>query len=1113
MKARHCFFYVAMFFCFISSTLKAQIRGDVNLDNSVNISDVVAVINVIAGDSQYRETADVNWDSYVNITDIVEIVKIIAEPQPDVCPDSNHPHAIDLGIGVKWSCCNVGASSPEQCGGYYAWGETSEKSNYNWSTYIHCNGSYDTCHNLGSDIGGTSYDVAHVKWGGSWRMPSLEHIKALVNNCSSEWTRMNGVDGRKFIGANGNWWLGNRDSGYYAYSSYYDIGNDVMSSDPNYAGLGYLDIDTYDFYVSIDTIAEGTIFFNTTDGSVERYIDGNWVLEDSIAGSNYTSDTVDPHDADGDDDDWYINTSSGDIFKKQSGSWEVYHNIYNFFTRLNYHFYKFGRNEVHVPKTLKNVTILGDYDINDGAFEGCRYLETVTLKGNVKHIGNRAFKDCLSLQINLPDSLVTIGDSAFENCGKLQSVVLGPNVTSIGKNAFANCNGWTIGQLRSGQSAPRYIQSIRQGDMYIDLSTGNLYFYLEQGWELGKSYGSYTTTNDLSDYDTSYYSEGYLLFVGPDYPGAKKTLYININSTWVNTGLEVYYYYGAPSSGNDYDGCKWYFDGNNNEMYILNNDEWVMGGIRHLTSGQGAPSAAGNAGDYYADVTNDVLYYYDGSSWGIALRNVQMYFAYGTADDNTKAPEDGTLYKDTNTNAYYIFSNNKWNLANGVDIIVASGSVVDPLVNIVEAEIGTYLVANDGASTLYKKDSNGLSIISIGKNVTTIGEGAFRNNRALESVVVPNNVVSIGSGAFQGCNSLKILSIPFVGGDLADSSTQYIGYIFGATYSSYNDEFVPSSLKTIIISGSVTSIGEYAFDHCSSLKEVVLPNGLESIGDYAFEGCASLTSVVIPDSVTTIGDSAFKECSSLKEIYFSASSAINLTIGDYAFFECSELESLNFDKKITISEIGVLAFSRCISLRTFNKYKSVIEEVKNSAFLDCTSLEYVKFENGLTSVGYSAFQGCLSLRTVILPNTGLTKISTNMFIDCVSLTNIVLPSNVVSIEEYAFYGCSSLSTIDLRNIKTIKMNAFENCVGLQTLIINIDVLTKAEDNAFLGCDSVINVIVYVPSESESSNKMVKHRDWFKGTIDGTNISQTGNSILGYYWNGVDYVANANFTYR
>ena len=136
-----------------------------------------------------------------------------------------------------------------------------------------------------------------------------------------------------------------------------------------------------------------------------------------------------------------------------------------------------------------------------------------------------------------------------------------------------------------------------------------------------------------------------------------------------------------------------------------------------------------------------------------------------------------------------------------------------------------------------------------------------------------------------------------------------------------------------------------------------------------------------------------------------------------------------------------------------------------------------------------------------------------MFIDCVSLTNIVLPSSVVSIEEYAFYGCYSLSSIDLRNIKTIKMNAFENCSGLQTLIINIDVLTKVQDNAFLGCDSVTNVIVYVPSESDSSNKMIKHRNWFKGDIADTNISQTGNSILGYYHNGSGYVPNAHFTYR
>lgn len=81
------------------------------------------------------------------------------------CHDVNHPHAIDLGLpyGAKWACCNVGANTPEGYGGYYALGETEEKEIYNWSNYIHCDGNYNTCHNIGNDIAGTQYDVAHEK--------------------------------------------------------------------------------------------------------------------------------------------------------------------------------------------------------------------------------------------------------------------------------------------------------------------------------------------------------------------------------------------------------------------------------------------------------------------------------------------------------------------------------------------------------------------------------------------------------------------------------------------------------------------------------------------------------------------------------------------------------------------------------------------------------------------------------------------------------------------------------------------------------------------------------------------------------------------------------------
>ena len=121
------------------------------------------------------------------------------------CPDSNHPHMIDLGLpsGTLWACCNVGAKKPEDYGGYYAWGETKTKSTYNWSTYIHCGGTKKTCRNLGFNITGTSYDAATANWGMSWKMPTIGQFKELHDKTTSVWITRFGVKGRKFTGPNG----------------------------------------------------------------------------------------------------------------------------------------------------------------------------------------------------------------------------------------------------------------------------------------------------------------------------------------------------------------------------------------------------------------------------------------------------------------------------------------------------------------------------------------------------------------------------------------------------------------------------------------------------------------------------------------------------------------------------------------------------------------------------------------------------------------------------------------------------------------------------------------------------------------------------------------------
>lgn len=129
-----------------------------------------------------------------------------SEPSKPEEPANGHEF-VDLGLSVKWATCNVGANTPEEYGDYFAWGETKPKDNYSWSTYKWCNGSMDNltkyCIEPDSDYGivdnktvlDIEDDAAHVNWGGAWRMPTIEDVQELINNCSWTWATQNGVNG------------------------------------------------------------------------------------------------------------------------------------------------------------------------------------------------------------------------------------------------------------------------------------------------------------------------------------------------------------------------------------------------------------------------------------------------------------------------------------------------------------------------------------------------------------------------------------------------------------------------------------------------------------------------------------------------------------------------------------------------------------------------------------------------------------------------------------------------------------------------------------------------------------------------------------------------------
>lgn len=126
---------------------------------------------------------------------------------------------VDLGLpsGTLWATCNVGASTPEGYGDYFAWGETSLKSIYNWYTYLYCMDGYGTLTKYCNDPGygynnftdnlttlEPSDDAATANWGNGWRVPTDEEWNELCQNTSNSWTTQNGVNGRLFTSSNGN---------------------------------------------------------------------------------------------------------------------------------------------------------------------------------------------------------------------------------------------------------------------------------------------------------------------------------------------------------------------------------------------------------------------------------------------------------------------------------------------------------------------------------------------------------------------------------------------------------------------------------------------------------------------------------------------------------------------------------------------------------------------------------------------------------------------------------------------------------------------------------------------------------------------------------------------
>ncbi len=229
----------------LTTAVQAQtINGDLNHNGDLDVDDITLLINsYLTGEKEYFTNDESNED------------------------DSHE--AVDLGLSVMWATMNVGANAPEEYGDYFAWGETESKTDYNRETYKWYNSSENTLTKYCASGGyGTvdnkkvldlEDDAAHVNWGGTWRMPTIDEIEELLFDCSWEWTIQNGVNGQKVTGPNGNsiflpaagnrWYNNLEDAGSYGgyWLNSLSVDYDVNASNLDFflEGMGWGDVNRY----------------------------------------------------------------------------------------------------------------------------------------------------------------------------------------------------------------------------------------------------------------------------------------------------------------------------------------------------------------------------------------------------------------------------------------------------------------------------------------------------------------------------------------------------------------------------------------------------------------------------------------------------------------------------------------------------------------------------------------------------------------------------------------------------------------------------------------------------------------------------------------------------
>ena len=337
-----------------------------------------------------------------------------------------------------------------------------------------------------------------------------------------------------------------------------------------------------------------------------------------------------------------------------------------------------------------------------------------------------------------------------------------------------------------------------------------------------------------------------------------------------------------------------------------------------------------------------------------------------------------------------------------------------------------------GDGELKKCEDNGASI-EVDEGVRVICREAFKDRKALHTILLPETLETIETEAFRGCGNLEEMDIPE---------------------------------RTV-------RIGDSAFRDCISMRKLTVRNSCIKIGERAFENCASLSDITLPDGLTEIYGGVFNSCKSLTGIRLPA----NLTIlGESAFSDCVKLENVTVPEKVT--KIDDLVFNGCLALSKIELHEG-LKKIGKGAFKNCRSLKMIDLPASVSSISDAPFRGCESLKSIhVAPKNRFYKSEPNkrdgsdhvlfnknksVIIAYPASSREVqydIPDSVTVISDWTFCECKKLNRVTIPDsVRDIGEGAFANCVLLDEVEIP-DSVEKIDDCAFRGCASLDKVVVY-----------------------------------------------------